>query len=113
MSENVIDFQAARLMSRAPTKPERFEPRVTGRQRAGRKKNPLRHPYNQMSLAVVAAGKLHRSEQLRRDEYSDELDWLNRGIAAAQLLAKEFARLAEEHALKEPKGEAPAPIPEA
>jgi hypothetical protein len=104
MSENVIDFQTARMVSRASTKPaERFEPRVTARQRAGRKKNPVRRHYSFMSLAVVAAGKLHRGEQLRRDEHIDELDWLNRGIEAARLLAKEFARLAEEHARKEPQ----------
>jgi hypothetical protein len=104
MSSEIIDFQAVRLVSRASTKPaKRFEPRVTGHQRAGRKKNPLRHPYDQMGLAVVAAGKLHRGEQLRRDEIIDELNWLNRGIEAARLLGKEFARLAEEQALKEPQ----------
>jgi hypothetical protein len=66
--------------------------RVTGHQRAGRKKT-LRHAYGLMSLAVVAAGKLHRGESLRQEEYIDELESLNRGIEAARLLAKEFARL--------------------
>jgi hypothetical protein len=78
-------------------------PRWTGRQRAGRKKNPLRHPYEQMSLAVVAAGKLHRGEELRRGEHTDELKWLNRGIETARLLAQEFARLAKEHVPKGPQ----------
>jgi hypothetical protein len=76
--------------------------RVTGHQRAGRKKT-LRHAYGLMSLAVVAAGKLHRGEPLRQEEYIDELESLNRGIEAARLLAKEFARLSEEHALMEPQ----------
>jgi hypothetical protein len=94
MSDNVIDFQSATARRASlPTEPaEPFKPRVTGRQRAGRKRNPLRHPYNQMSLAVVAAGKLHRGEVLRRDDYVDALSWFRRGAEAAGLLAEEFER---------------------
>jgi hypothetical protein len=90
MSDNVIDFQSATARRASlPTEPaEPFKPRVTGRQRAG---------YNQMSLAVLAAGKLHRGEVLRRDDYVDALSWLRRGAEAAGLLAEEFERLAQQY----------------
>jgi hypothetical protein len=89
MSDNVIDFKSAsvglnqrksafveirsteRRVSAARVEPaEPFVPRVTGRQRAGRRRNPLRHPYSQIEIAVTIAGKLHRGEALRTDPYS-------------------------------------------
>jgi hypothetical protein len=66
MSADIIDFRSAseRRVSAAHVEPaEPFVPRVTGRQRAGRKRNPLRHPYQQMELAITAAGKLHREKR--------------------------------------------------
>jgi len=90
MSDNIIDFQSAsaRRVSLACSEPaEPFVPRETGRQRAGRKRNPLRHPYQQIELAITTAGKLHRGETLRREEYVDELEYLRRGALAARLLA--------------------------
>jgi hypothetical protein len=100
MSADIIDFRSAseRRVSAAHVEPaEPFVPRVTGRQRAGRKRNPLRHPYQQMELAITAAGKLHRGEALRRENYVDDLAYLRRGAEAARLLAQEFERLVEEH----------------
>jgi hypothetical protein len=95
MSDNIIDFPtaSARRVRSEPVKP--FEFRVNGRQRAGRKRNPLRTPCNRVSTAVTIAGRLIRSEPI--SDFIDELAYLRRGAAAAQLLADELKRLAEQH----------------
>lgn len=58
-TSNVIVFPRAaeRRVSYAPTEPA--GPRVTGRQRAGFKRNPLRRLYSRTGMAVTIAGKLH------------------------------------------------------
>lgn len=91
---NIIDFRsaAARLLSHVPT--EHSEPRVTGRQRASRKRNPLRQPCHSVSHAVTVAGKLHRGEALRIDPYLDEGAILWKGVEAARLLLGELFELA-------------------
>jgi hypothetical protein len=96
---NIIDFRSAseRRVSSVRTEPaEPIEPRVTGRQRAGRQRNPLRHHYSQAALAVTIAGKLHRGEPLRADGFYNDREWLRRGAEAARLLADELVRLVEQ-----------------
>jgi len=88
MSGSVIDFRSAsaRRVSHLRTEPrEAFEPRETRRQRASRKRNPLRHPCHHVHIAVTIAGKLHRGEPL--NDFIDEIAWLRRGALAARLLA--------------------------
>src|SRR6185312_8052328 len=79
MSGSVIDFRSAsaRRVSHLRTEPrEAFEPRETRRQRASRKRNPLRHPCHHVHTAVTIAGKLHRGEPL--NDFIDEIAWLRR-----------------------------------
>lgn len=89
-TSNVIVFPRAaeRRVSYAPTEPA--GPRVTGRQRAGFKRNPLRRLYSRTGMAVTIAGKLHRGEPLRAEGWIDELKWLRQGAEAARLLAEEL-----------------------
>ncbi|MCA1474778.1 hypothetical protein [Bradyrhizobium sp. NBAIM08] len=90
---NIIDFRSAsaRLVSCLPPKNlQPYEPRVTRRQQAGRKKNPLRHYHNRAATAVTIAGKLHRGESLRAEGWIDELKWLREGAKAARILADEL-----------------------
>lgn len=69
---------------------------VTGRQRAGRQRNPLRHYHSQAATAVTIAGKLHRGEPLRAEDWIDELKWLGDGAKAARFLADELERIVGE-----------------
>jgi len=97
---NIIDFQSAaarRVPCAAPENVQPFEPRVTGRQFAARKRNPLRHPCHRVSHAVTVAGKLHRGEALRVDPILDEGDLLWKGVEAARLLVEELFQLAVQH----------------
>ncbi|WP_144030869.1 hypothetical protein [Bradyrhizobium japonicum] len=71
---------------------------VTSRQRASRKRNLLRHPCNEVSLAVTIAGKLQRGEALRIDPYLDERAILWKGIEAARLLLAELFDLSVKQA---------------
>jgi hypothetical protein len=87
----IISFPSARAPRSFPAPIEFAE---TGRQRAGRKRNPLRRPYSLIELAVTVAGKIHRGEALRTDDFND-LEYLRRGAEAARLLADELARLVE------------------
>lgn len=99
MSHNVIDFLSARRASREPTAPtDRSEFPETARQRASRGRNLLRHPCNQVSLAVTIAGKLHRGEALRIDPYLDERALLWKGVEAARLLLAELFDLSVKQA---------------
>ena len=101
-SSNIIDLSARRASRSAaavlpPDNIKPFEFPVTGRQRAGRKRNPLRHPCNQISYAVTVAGKLQRGEALCVDPYLDEGAILWQGVDAARLLLKELFDLAVKH----------------
>ncbi|MGY4624569.1 hypothetical protein [Bradyrhizobium sp. USDA 4486] len=95
---NVIDLSARREARALPSEKVRpVEFPVSGRQRAGRKMNPLRHPCNRVSSAVIVAGKLQRGEALRVDPYFDEGALLWKGVEAARLLVEELFELAVKH----------------
>lgn len=88
---NIIELSARRTPSGMPSenvRPVQF--RVTARQRAGRKRNPLRHHHSQAAIAVTIAGKLHRGEPLRIEDWIDERKWLRDGAKAARCLADEL-----------------------
>ena len=95
---NIIDL-SARIAARALPSENvtAVDFPVTARQRAGRRRNPLRHYHSQAAIAVTIAGKLHRGEPLRTEDWIDELKWLREGAAAARLLADELERIAEQH----------------
>src|SRR4051812_20049617 len=69
---NVITFPTK---SPPPTPRPAASP-APGRQRAGRQRNPPRHYHSQAATAVTIAGKLHRGEPLRAEDWIDELKWL-------------------------------------
>ncbi|OAF11767.1 hypothetical protein AYJ54_07865 [Bradyrhizobium centrolobii] len=99
---NIIDLSARLASHSAATclPPENIKPiefPETGRQRAGRNRNPLRHPCHRVSHAVTIAGKLQRGEALRADPYLDEGAILWRGVEAARLLVEELFELAVKH----------------
>ncbi|SDJ43490.1 hypothetical protein SAMN05216338_104959 [Bradyrhizobium sp. Rc2d] len=95
---NVIELAARRTSRALPPENVRFiEFSVTGRQRASRSRNPLRHPCNSVSLAVTVAGKLQKGEALRIDPYLDEGAMLWKGVEAARLLLAELFELAVKH----------------
>ncbi|MGY4371109.1 hypothetical protein ACVW1A_007174 [Bradyrhizobium sp. LB1.3] len=73
---------------------EAYTPCSSGRQRASRNRNPLRHPCHSVSIAVTVAGKIHRGEALRADPYLDEGALLWKGVEAARLLLAELFELA-------------------
>ncbi|MDH2353487.1 hypothetical protein QCM80_22905 [Bradyrhizobium sp. SSUT112] len=94
---NIIELSARRATRALP--PENVKPiefAVTGRQRAGRQRNPLRHYHSQAATAVTIAGKLHRGEALRAEDWIDELKWLRDGAKAARFLADELERIVGE-----------------
>jgi hypothetical protein len=66
----------------------------TGRQRAGRKRNPLRRPCHKISYAVTIAGQLYRNEPRHPD--INHIALLREGAAAARLLAHELALLLDQ-----------------
>lgn len=68
----------------------------SGRQRAGRKRNPMRHHYSQTEMAVTVAGKIHRGEALRSDRFHDDLKCLRKGAEAARILANELTAMVEQ-----------------
>ncbi|OAF17860.1 hypothetical protein [Bradyrhizobium neotropicale] len=97
---NVIDFRSASARRETCLPPENvqpLEPRVSGRQLAGRKRNPLRHPCNRVSNAVTIAGKLQRGEALRAHPFLDDVAILWEGVEAARLLLAELFELAVKH----------------
>ncbi|GGI23805.1 hypothetical protein GCM10010987_26220 [Bradyrhizobium guangdongense] len=85
--------------------PENIRPvefRVSGRQKAGRARNILRHPCNRVSLAVTIAGRIQRGEEIGCWG-ADPVDELRKGAAAARevaraldIIADEFAREAQQ-----------------
>jgi uncharacterized protein (DUF2126 family) len=75
---------------------ERAERQPTRRETASRKRNPIRHTYAQAGLAITVAGKLHRGEPLRRDEFLDEAMYLRTGAEAAHRLAAELDYLVKQ-----------------
>jgi hypothetical protein len=79
---------------RAKPRPCETTFRETPRQRAGRKRNPLRHQADRVSLAVTIAGKLAngRADQLT-GWGDDHLAMLRRGADAARFLADELDRV--------------------
>ncbi|RXH26290.1 hypothetical protein XH99_20300 [Bradyrhizobium nanningense] len=92
---NVIELAARRAARALPPENVRsLDLLVTGRQRASRGRNPLRHPCLSVSHAVTVAGKLHRGEALRVDPFIDEAAILWKGVEAARLLLAELFQLA-------------------
>ncbi|WP_018320249.1 hypothetical protein [Bradyrhizobium sp. WSM2793] len=71
---------------------------VTGRQKAGRARNRLRHPCNRVSLAVTIAGRIQRGEEIG-DWGSDPITELRKGAAAAREVAVALEIIAEEYGL--------------
>lgn len=90
---NIIELSTRRA-ARAPENVRPIDFPVTGRQRAGRQRNPLRHPCQSVSIAVTVAGKIHRGEALRADPCLDEGALLWKGVEAARLLLGELFELA-------------------
>ncbi|MHC4043572.1 hypothetical protein [Bradyrhizobium sp. 23AC] len=94
---NIIELSARRTLRALPSENVRpVEFPVTGCQRAGRQRNPLRHHYSRAAMAVTIAGKLHRGEPLRTEDWIDELKWLREGAEAARFLANELERIVGE-----------------
>jgi hypothetical protein len=78
------------LFNRARPRPsEAF--RETPRQRAGRKRNPLRQHAERISLAVTIAGHLANGRADRLEGWGDFVAMLRRGADAARFLADEAA----------------------
>ncbi|MDE5444889.1 hypothetical protein GWG65_26265 [Bradyrhizobium sp. CSA207] len=115
MSSNIIELSARRAGRALPPEnvspvdflvtgrqpAERYEPRETGRQRAGRQRNPLRHPCNRGSLAVTVAGRLERNEPLGYPVGA--VGELRKGALAARQLADQLERLAQQHSTALPR----------
>ena len=94
---NIIELSTRRA-ARAPENVRPIDFPVTGRQRAGRQRNPLRHPCHSVSHAVTIAGKIRRGEALRTDPFLDEGAILWKGVEAARLLVAELFDLAVKQA---------------
>ncbi|MBB4378217.1 hypothetical protein [Bradyrhizobium sp. SBR1B] len=95
---NIIELSVRREARALPSENVRpVEFPASGRQRAGRHRNPLRHPCHRVSHAVTIAGKLKRGEALRVDPYFDEGAVLWKGVEAARLLLAELFQLAVQH----------------
>ena len=90
LRKQVDQIIAERMAEPAEPYPE------TPRQRAGYKKNPLRHLHREAERAVVIAGKLLRGEPLRTKGHFDDIKWLREGAEAARQLADELTRLVEQ-----------------
>ena len=70
-------------------RPRPFEAyRETPRQRAGRKRNPLRQDADRVSLAVTIAGHLANGHTDRLEGWGDYVAMLHRGADAARFLAE-------------------------
>jgi hypothetical protein len=67
--------------------------RVTPRQRAGRRRNHLRHHADRVSLAVTIAGKLANGCADQLGGWGDHVAILRRGADAARFLADEIDRV--------------------
>jgi hypothetical protein len=93
---SVIDFRTGKPRPcdhEASTEIATPEHRESGRQRAGRQRNPLRRYAHRVSYAVTMAGKMKRG-----DPISGPLDLvacLHEGAEAAQYLAQALAAAAE------------------
>ena len=70
----------------APTRPEGI--RETPRQRAGRKRNPLRQDVERISLAVTIAGKIANGRTDELEGWGDYVAMLRRGADSARFLAE-------------------------
>lgn len=94
---NIIELSTRRARALPAENIQPLDFPVTGHQRASRNRNTLRHPCNEVSLAVTIAGKLQRGEALRLDPYLDEAAILWKGVEAARLLVTELFDLAVKH----------------
>ena len=96
MGADIISFANRQKASRgSDVHAERVEFRATGRQRAGRKRNPLRYPCTRVDYAVTIAGKLQRGEPT--DDLIDDIAVLRRGAEQARYVAAELERLIEQY----------------
>jgi hypothetical protein len=93
---DIIPFNRARPRPAEPF-PE------TPRQRAGRRRNPLRHQADRVSLAVTIAGKLANGRADQLTGWDDYVAVLRRGAEAARFLADELDRVTRE------EGDEPTP----
>jgi hypothetical protein len=78
---------------RAKPRPAETTFRETPRQRASRKRNPLRHHAERVSLAVTIAGKLASGRADQLTGWGDYVAMLRRGADAARFLADELDRV--------------------
>ncbi len=75
-----------------------FEPAASGRQRAGRKRNPYREPCHGISYAVTIAGQLNRNEAVHPS--IDHIAILGKGVEDAARLAMEVRLIEQEEQYK-------------
>jgi hypothetical protein len=61
----IIEFSGGSAADRARSRPSAAAFRETPRQRASRRRNPLRQHAERISLAVTIVGKLGRADQLQ------------------------------------------------